>query len=110
MELAIMILKEEELLDTLIKRLTSNDIKNITVLESDTFISENNNKNRKKDVNIFGSIRYMLDYFNDESRLIFIPIKNDRVDIVKNIVKDLIPSHQYLFFTIPMNNVEGTLE
>ena len=47
-----MILKEEELLDTLIKRLTSNDIKNITVLESDTFISENNNKNRKKDVNI----------------------------------------------------------
>ncbi|MBE6144408.1 MAG: hypothetical protein E7169_02420 [Firmicutes bacterium] len=110
MELAIMILKEEELLDTLIKRLTSNDIKNITVLESDTFISENNNKNRKKDVNIFGSIRYMLDYFNDESRLIFIPIKNDRVDIVKNIVKDLIPSHQYLFFTIPMNNMEGNLE
>lgn len=110
MELCLIILKEEDLLDDLVKRLTANDIKNITVLESNTFTSEHNSRNRKKDVNIFGSIRYMLDYFNDESRVILIPIKSDRIDVLKAIVKDLIPVHQYFLFTMQVNNVEGTME
>lgn len=110
MELCVMILKEEELLDVLIKKLTNSDFKNITVLESETFTSEHKSKPKKKDVNIFGSLRYMLDYFNDESRTILIPTNCDRINIIKEIVKDIIPSPQYLLFTIPINNLEGTLE
>jgi len=110
MELCVLILREEELLDALIKKLTISDIKNITVLESNTYTSEYGNKSKKKDINIFSSIRYMLDYFNDESRVILIPIKSDKIDDIKTIISDLIPTHQYLLFTIPVNNVEGTLE
>lgn len=110
MKLCTIILKEEEILDTLIKKLTINDIKNITVLESNTLASEYNNKPKKKDINIFGSIRYMLDYFNDESRVILIPIKDDKIDTLKKVVSNLVKKDDYLLFTLSIDNIEGTLE
>lgn len=109
MDLCVIILKEEEILDTLLKKFTVEDIKNVTVLESDTVTCEQH-KQKKKDINIFGSIRYMFDYLNDESRVILIPIKSDRIEIIKEIVSDIVPKHQYILFTIAINNIEGTLE
>ena len=109
MEICIIILKEEELFDKLAKELTENDIKNITVLESNTLVSDLSNKKSKKDIKIFGSIRSILDYFNDESKLILIPLKSDLLDTVKKILKANVADSSYLLFTIPIANVEGKL-
>ena len=110
MELGIVILKEEELLETLIKRFTSINVKNITVLESNSLATGLGNKSKKKDINIFGSIRHMLDYFNDESRVLLIPTQTDKIDEIKSILADLVPKHQYLFFTVSIFNIEGMVE
>lgn len=110
MELGILILKEEELLDTLIKKFTSIDVKNITVLESNSLATGIGNKSKKKDINIFGSIRHMLDYFNDESRVVLIPTRIEKIEEIKKVIDTLVSKQQYLFFTVAMSNIEGTIE
>lgn len=106
MNLCITILKEESLLNELIKKLNSSNIKNITILNSSSITSEKHH--RTKEISILGSLRYMMDYYNDESKVILIPTSD--IETVKTIIADIIPNHQYLFFTINMNNIEGKID
>ena len=62
MKLAILILKEEELLDKLIKSLNENNFHNLTTINSECVSSNGNNKN----VRVFSSLRYLMNYFYDE--------------------------------------------
>ncbi len=108
MNLCITILKEESLLNELIKKLTNSDIKNITILSSTNVVTEKSS--RKKEISILGSLRYMLDYFNDESKVILIPCSHEKIEAIKLIIADLIPNHQYLFFSLKIDNVEGKID
>jgi len=106
MKLAILILKDEELLDTFIKKCTSSNIKNITVLESDSYETEKIGNKRKNTSHILNSIRYMLDYYNDESRTILVPVNDEKLEEVKTIIKSLVPSEHYILMVV---NLEETI-
>ena len=107
MEFCIMILKEESLLDSLVKALNKEAVKNITILNS---LSVTNEKKHKNDISILGSLRYMLDYYNNEGRVILIPTKEEKVEVIRQVISDLVPNHQYIFFTLKINNVQGKVE
>lgn len=107
MKLVILILKKEDLLDTFIKKCTVSNIKNITVLDSNSYESEKTGTKRKHDANILNSIRYMLDYYNDESRTILVPIDNEKLDKLKQIIKNLTASENYTLMVINLEEIIG---
>lgn len=107
MKLAILILKEEELLDAFIKKCASNEIKNITVMESNSYESEKVGKRVKNDTHILNSIRYMLDYYNDESRVLLIPISSDKFEKLKEITNSLVSLDQYTLMSINIEEIIG---
>ncbi len=107
MKLVVLILKDEELLDTFIKKCTSNNIKNITVLESNSYETEKIGSKRKHDSHILNSIRYMLDYYNDESRTILVPVNNEKLEELKNIIKSLVPSEHYTLMVVNLEEIIG---
>lgn len=107
MKLVVLILKDEELLDTFIKRCTNNNIKNITVLESNSYETEKIGSKRRHDSNILNSIRYMLDYYNDESRTILVPVNDEKLEEVKTTIKSLVPSEHYILMVINLEEIIG---
>ncbi len=107
MKLVVLILKEEEVLDKFVKRCTNSNIKNITVIESDSYETEKVGSKRKHESNILNSIRYILDYYNDESRTILIPVNTEKLEEVKNIIKSLVPSEQYTLMVINLEEIIG---
>jgi nitrogen regulatory protein PII-like uncharacterized protein len=107
MKLIVLILKEEEILDKFIKKCTSMNIKNITVLESNSYECDSTESKRKNNANILNSIRYMLDYYNDESRTILIPVNDEKYVEVKDIIKNLVPSNQYTLMAINIEEIIG---
>ena len=92
MKLVLLILKDEDKLDDLIIKLTEEKINRITVLDSNSYISE---KKKQKQTNIFSSMRFLIDYSTDESKPIFITCDDDQTNIVKKIVNKIIPENQY---------------
>ena len=52
----------------------------------------------------------MLDYYNNEGRVILIPTKEEKVEVIRQVISDLVPNHQYIFFTLKINNVQGKVE
>lgn len=110
MALCILILKEEDLLDDLLHHFKENNVNNITVLSSTSMVSEYAGKNKNRDVHIFGTLHHLVDYFSDNSRVLMIVCEEDRVDIISKNIKKIIPEHEYLFFTVPINNIQGKLE
>lgn len=104
MKLVVLILKQEELLNKFIKECSRNNIKNVTVFDSDSYEDEGN---KKRNTKVLNSIRYALNYYNDESKTIIIPIPNEKIDVLKDIVKDLVPSDQYTLITINIEDIIG---
>lgn len=105
MELSIIILKEDELFETLIERLRENEFKNITLLQSETFKSKKERNNT-----ILNSIKSFLESFSEESRVLLIPVEKDKIVKLKEIVRILLSSNDYLLLTVPVNNIEGNLK
>jgi hypothetical protein len=110
MTLCILILKEEDLLDDLFHKFKKNDVKNITVLSSVSMVNEYVNKNKNRDVRIFGTLRHLVDYFSDDSRTLLIVCEDDMVNTISDDIKQIVPEHQYVFFTVAINNLQGSLE
>lgn len=99
MKLVLLILKDEDKLDDLIIKLTEEKINRITVLDSNSYISE---KKKQKQTNIFSSMRFLIDYSTDESKTILITCDDDQTDIVKKIVNKIIPENQYNLIILPI--------
>lgn len=99
MKLVLLILKDEDKLDDLIIKLTEEKINRITVLDSNSYISE---KKKQKQTNIFSSMRFLIDYSTDESKTILITCYDDQTNIVKKIVNKIIPENQYNLIILPI--------
>lgn len=99
MKLVLLILKDEDKLDDLIIKLTEEKINRITVLDSNSYISE---KKKQKQTNIFSSMRFLIDYSTDESKTILITCDDDQTNIVKKIVNKIIPENQYNLIILPI--------
>lgn len=110
MVLCTLILKEEDLLDEILHEFKEKNIKNITVLSSLSMVNEYVNKNKNRDLRIFGTLRHLVDYYSDDSRILLVACDEKLVDSVYNSAKKIIPEHQYLLFSISINNIQGKLE
>ena len=110
MVLCVLILKEEDLLDELLHDFKLNNVNNVTLLSSVSMVNEYTNKNRNKDVHFYGTLRHLVDYFNDDSRTLMIVCQDDMVHLIGGNIKKIIPENQYMFFTIPINNVQGKID
>ena len=99
MKLILLILKDEDKLDDLIIKLTEEKINRITVLDSNSYISE---KKKQKQTNIFSSMRFLMDYSTDESKTILITCDDDQTNTVKKIVNIIIPENQYNLIILPI--------
>ena len=105
MKLAILILKEDELLDKLIKKLNENNFHNLTTINSECISPSGNNKS----VQVFSSLRYIMNYFYDDSRVIFIPIEEEKVDDLFKVTSNILTKDKYMFLILPVDRIEGKL-
>lgn len=106
MELCFILLKEENKLEELVKNLTDKNYKNIMVLNADSCGTNKINK----DYHIFNSLRYMIDSFNDESRIILVLTETDGITGIKETIDNVTDKEDYLFFSIEANNVSGYIK
>ena len=105
MKLAILILKEEELLDKLIKELNENNFHNLTTINSESVATNGNNKS----VRVFSSLRYIMNYFYDDSRVMLIPIEEDKIDDLFKATSNILTKDKYMFLILPVDRIEGKL-
>ena len=98
MKLILLILKDEDKLDDLIIKLTEEKINKITVLDSNSYVSE---KKKEKQTNIFSSMRFLIDYSTDESKTILIACDDNQINTVKKVLNKIIPENQYNLIILP---------
>ena len=109
MKMCVIFLREEELLEQVVNKLLKNGIKNITMLNSTTFEEKGAINKKGKEINMFGSLRFLLNYYNDESRVILCPCKEEETIIIQNVIKTLVPASEYFLFVTDIYNVQGNL-
>lgn len=107
MKLAILILKEEEKLDEFVNICSKEKIKNITVLESNSYEDEKVGNKKKNGFHILSSIRFALDYYSDESRTILIPVSVEQLSKIKKILSNLLVIENYTLMVIDINEIIG---
>lgn len=105
MQLLLLVLNKVELLDKLLEKLADQGVKGATILNSVGMARE------LADYPIFGSLRFLIDLERRESKTIFIVLKEDQVEIVKNIIRqvigDMSKPDTAVMFTLPVLSVEG---
>lgn len=106
MELCFILLKEENKLDKLVKKLSESGFKNVIILNADSHSEYEKNNGSS----IFNSLRYMIDSFNDESRLVLVISDSAEVSEIGKIASNVASKEEYLFFSFPINNVEGFIK
>ena len=106
MKLAILILKEEELLDKLIKELNENNFHNLTTINSESVATSGNNKS----VRVFSSLRYIMNYFYDDSRVMLIPIEEDKIDDLFKVTSNILTKDKYMFLIFEAVNCNVTYQ
>ena len=103
MNLGILILKDEDLLDEVLTDLKKSNYKNITFLNSYTYNLEEGNKN----IGIIASIRKIVDFYKEESRIVLIEVPSSKIDNLKEVIKKSLSFNQYSFYTIKIDNYKG---
>lgn len=105
MQFLLLVLNKVELLDTLLESLADYGIGGATILNSVGMARE------LADYPIFGSLRFLLDLDRKESKTVFMVLKDEQVDGVKNIIRqvvgDLSKPDTAVIFTLPVLSVEG---
>lgn len=109
MKLGIIVMKEEEKLERFIQILDSHNIKNITILNADCVAHDHVGKNKNKNVKIFGSIRYIMNYFYDDSRMVIFPFEETELEDIQKMANDHLSRNEFLFIVLPLDRIEGSL-
>lgn len=109
MNLAVIIINEEEKLEPLLHLFKEKQLNNITVLNSVSKVNEYGNKKKNRDIKIFGSLKFLNDYLSDESRLILNIASIEQIETIKDILRQNLKNNQYTFFTIKIDNLEGSI-
>ena len=109
MQLLLMVLNEVDMLDTLLEALMENGVRGATILSS-TGMARELAKNAE-DYPIMGTLRYLLDPDREESKTIFMVLKDDQVESVKSVIRsvvgDLSKPDTGVIFTLPVSSAEG---
>ena len=67
-------------------------------------------KRGRKNSNFFSTLRYMMDYVDDDSVKIEIIGTMEELKKAQNITKEVVPQEGYLSYIIPVIEVEGDLQ
>lgn len=109
MQLLLIVLNKIEKLDELLETFLDNDFSGATIINSTGMMSEL--AKNMEDLPIFGSLRYMIDLDREETKTIFMALKNDQVEpakkVVREVVGDLSKPDTAVMFTLPILSVEG---
>lgn len=109
MKLVVFVLKEEDKLEKFVQRLDTHNIKNITILNANCVAHDHVGKNRNKNVKIFGSIRYIMNYFYDDSRLVLFPVEEEKIEEMEKLAQEILLKNEFMFMVLPLDRVEGSL-
>jgi len=109
MKLMIIVLNKIEKLDDFLEGLMDQRITGATILSSTGMVKEL--AKRSNDYPIFASIRFLLDLDHQESKTIFMVLKDEQVDTVRKVVREVIGDLSVpdtaVMFTLPVLTAEG---
>lgn len=109
MKLVILVLNKVEKLDNFLESLMEYGITGATIINSTGLVKELSKK--CNDYPIFSSIRMFLDFSHHESKTIFMALKDEQVETVRKIVRevigDLSQPDTAVLFTLPLFSAEG---
>ena len=109
MQLLVIVLIKIEKLDDLLEKIMEQGVRGATILSS-TGMARQLAKNYE-DYPIFGTLRYLIDLDREESKTIFMVLKDEQVNVVKKVVSqvigDLSQPDTAVLFTLPVLSAEG---
>lgn len=109
MKLVIIVLNKIEKLDDFLESMMEQGITGATIINSTGMVKELAKKSN--DYPIFASIRFMLDLGHQESKTIFMVLKDEQVDTVRKVIRevigDLSKPDTAVMFTLPVLTAEG---
>jgi len=109
MQLLLIVLNKVEKLDRLLEKLMENGITGATILSSTGMAREL--AKHGEDYPIFGTLRFLINPDRKESKTIFMVLKDEQVDVVKKVVRevigDLSKPDTAILFTLPVLSAEG---
>ena len=108
MKLLMIVLNKVEMLEALLETLTARGIRGATILNSTGMVRE---LTRSEDYPLFGSLLYLIDSDREESKTIFMVLREDQVTIAKKAVRDILGDlskpDTAIMFTINVDEAEG---
>lgn len=111
MKLMIFVLNKIEVLNFLLEDLAESGIKGATIINSTGMATA---LSRMENSLIGGSLRALFDVDRDDNRTILAVIKDDEVDMVRKVIKDVVGDLSLpdtgVFFTVPIDFAEGIRE
>lgn len=109
MQFLLLVLNKVEVLDTLLEKLMEQGVCGATILNSTGMVRELAKNN--EDFPIFGSLRTFINPDRKESKTIFMVLREDKVEEVKNVIRqvvgDLSKPDSAVLFTLPVLSSEG---
>ncbi|MGI6563072.1 MAG: hypothetical protein ACOX3Q_11005 [Clostridia bacterium] len=109
MQLLLIVLNKVEKLDDLLETLLEEGYSGATIINSTGMISKM--AKHMENYPIFGSLRFLVDFDREENITIFMALKDEQVEsvkkIVRNVIGDLSQPNTAVMFTLPILSVEG---
>ncbi len=109
MKLVLLVLNKVEKLDDFLEGLAEHGITSATIVNSTGMVKELSKKSNEYP--IFASINILLDLDHQESKTIFIVVKDEQFEIVRDVIKttvgDISKPDTAVLFTLPVLTAEG---
>lgn len=111
MQFLLVVLNKVEKLNTLLEELMAHNINGATILDSTGMVKELIKVN--EDYPILGTLRRFIDIDREESKTIFMVLKDEQIDEAKKIIRDVVGDMSKpdtaVMFTLPVLSVEGVI-
>ena len=109
MQLLLIVLNKVEKLDDLLETFLEEGYSGAKIINSTGMISKI--AKHMENYPIFGSLRFLVDFDREENITIFMALKDEQVEsvkkIVRNVIGDLSQPNTAVMFTLPILSVEG---
>lgn len=109
MQFLLVVLNKVEKLNTLLEKLVEHNICGATILDSTGMVRELIKNN--EDYPIFGTLRLFIDTDRQESKTIFMVLKEEQIEeaksVVRQVIGDMSKPDTAVMFTLPIISVEG---
>lgn len=108
MKLLMIVLNKVEMLEPLLETMTARGVRGATILNSTGMVRE---LTRNEEYPLFASLRYLIDSDREESKTIFMVLREEQVAVAKKAVTDILGDlsqpNTAIMFTINIDEAEG---